>query len=196
MAEHLIEICWGVPRLEMVHQLSVMLSVCLQCGIIPESFRSGMFVPLALLEKAHTTFCKLMAMFVLEECGSHAFDDAQFGFVRGRGIHIAISLTKYVILHIQCEKRQPYLLMFLRCRRRIRCNSLPCAFPESHWRTARYMLEAYVPMAQESVSVQVRRGKGALGKVIRVMKGTRQGGLSSPFLFNLFFQDMARELSG
>ena len=41
-------------------------------------------------------------------------------------------------------------------------------------------------------TVQVRWG--SLGNPIRVMKGTRQGGLSSTFLFNLVYKDMIRTL--
>ena len=34
------------------------------------------------------------------------------------------------------------------------------------------------------------RWNGALGHEIQIKKGTRQGGISSPFLFNVFYQDM------
>ena len=36
---------------------------------------------------------------------------------------------------------------------------------------------------------------GKLSDSIKVCKGTRPGGLSSPFLFNLFYQDLINELS-
>ena len=44
------------------------------------------------------------------------------------------------------------------------------------------------------LTVQVR-WNGKLSDSIRVLRGTRQGGLSSPFLFNIFYQDMITELS-
>ena len=47
-----------------------------------------------------------------------------------------------------------------------------------------------------SISVQVKYGS-ILSEPIKVGKGTRQGGggLSSPFLFNLFYQYLVNEVS-
>ena len=45
-----------------------------------------------------------------------------------------------------------------------------------------------------AICVQIKWGS-ALSEPISVHKGTRQGGLSSPFLFNLFYQDLINELS-
>ena len=45
-----------------------------------------------------------------------------------------------------------------------------------------------------AICVQIMWGS-ALSEPISVHKGTRQGGLSSPFLFNLFYQDLINELS-
>ena len=45
-----------------------------------------------------------------------------------------------------------------------------------------------------AIYVQIKWGS-ALSEPISVHKGTRQGGLSSPFLFNLFYQDLINELS-
>ena len=39
------------------------------------------------------------------------------------------------------------------------------------------------------------RFNGAISKTFSISKGTRQGGLTSPFLFNLFYQDLISELS-
>ena len=45
-----------------------------------------------------------------------------------------------------------------------------------------------------AICVQIKWGS-ALSEPITVHKCTRQGGLSSPFLFNLFYQDLINELS-
>ena len=46
----------------------------------------------------------------------------------------------------------------------------------------------------KTITVQVK-WRNQLSDHIKVGKGTRQGGLSSPFLFNLFYQDLIEELS-
>ena len=43
----------------------------------------------------------------------------------------------------------------------------------------------------KSITIQIKH-KCELSNPIKVCKGTRQGGLSSPFLFNLFYQEMAK----
>ena len=35
-----------------------------------------------------------------------------------------------------------------------------------------------------------------LGKKIEVNRGTRQGGLTSPYIFNLFYQNLIEKLNG
>jgi hypothetical protein len=44
------------------------------------------------------------------------------------------------------------------------------------------------------ITVKIKWGT-QLGSSIMIEKGTRQGGLSSPFLFNLIYQDLVNELS-
>ncbi len=44
------------------------------------------------------------------------------------------------------------------------------------------------------LTVQIR-WNGNLSKCIKISKGTRQGGLSSPFIFNIFYQDMIGKVS-
>ena len=43
------------------------------------------------------------------------------------------------------------------------------------------------------LTVQTRNSN--LSKYIKLSKGTRQGGLSSPFIFNIFYQDMIGKVS-
>ena len=82
---------------------------------MPTSFTSGLLIPL--LKKptcdasiarnyrpivVSTAFSKILEMYTLEECGCHDFEDAQFGFVPGRGTNMA-TVTRDVISY--CVKR-------------------------------------------------------------------------------------------
>ena len=94
LAEHLKH---GINCNRFIHQLSVMLSVSLQFGVVPTSFRQGVLVPLLKKPTADpsvaknyrpivvsSVLSKLMEMYILEECECHDFEDCQFGFVKGR----------------------------------------------------------------------------------------------------------------
>ena len=101
---------------EIIQQLCTMLSICLQFGVMPETSRKGLLIPLLKkptsdpsIPKSYrpivisNTYSKLLEMFVMEECGCHEFEDVQFGFVPGRGTNMAVSLTQDVISY--CVKR-------------------------------------------------------------------------------------------
>ncbi len=185
--------------------LCVLLTICLRYGIVPESFTTGILIPL--LKKpscdpsiaknyrpvvVSTTFTKLLEMFVLEEGGCHDFDDAQFGFVPGRGTNMAISLTHDVMSY--CVKGgTPVFSCSLDAEGAFDAIPHPVFFqkimdilPAACW--------IIICSWYMKLTVQLR-WNGSLSKPIRVMKGTRQGGLSSPFIFNAFYQDMICELN-
>ena len=88
----------------------VIFTLCLRFGVVPTSFTSGLLIPL--LKKptcdpsvpknyrpiiVYKAFSKILEMYTLDECGCHDFEDAQFGFVPGRGTNMAISVTRDVI---------------------------------------------------------------------------------------------------
>lgn len=186
----------------LINQLCVMFTLCLKFGIVPDSFTHGILIPLLKkptcdptvpnnyrLVVVSTTFSKILEIYVLEECGYHDFDDSQFGFVPGRGTNMAISVTRDVISY--CVKRGspifacsldafdaiPHSVLFDKC---IDILSDVC------WRLLYFWYR--------KLTVQIR-WNNVLSSRIRVERGTRQGGLSSPFLFNIFYQDMMVELS-
>ena len=58
--------------------------------------------------------------------------------------------------------------------------------PDHYWKT---MVQWY-----RNMTVMIK-WNGALGDPIQIERGTRQGGLTSPFLFNLFYQDLIEMIS-
>ena len=115
-----------------------------------------------------STLSKLLEVYILEVCGHHDFNDLQFGFISGRGTNMAVSLVNYVI-SILFRKAMDVL-----------SDHFWMIIVNNYWYRA--------------ICVQIKWGS-ALSEPITVHKGTRQGGLSSPFLFNLFYQDLINELS-
>lgn len=202
LAEH---IKWASGSDHFISRLCEIFTICIQHGVVPDSFRRGILVPL--LKKPtcdptiaknyrpviiSTTLSKLLEMYVLEESGSHSFEDTQFGFVPGRGTNMAISISRDVISY--CNKRgSPIFACSLDAEGAFDAIPHPVLFAKAIgvmsdvvWRI---MFHWY-----SDITVRVK-WNSQLGEIIPIMKGTRQGGLSSPFMFNLFYQGLVNKLS-
>ena len=86
-----------------------MFSLCIQYGVVPDSFRSGILVPIPKKTGCDTsearnwrpivissTFSKILELYVLDKCKQHSFSEMQFGFVPKRGTNTATSLLNRV----------------------------------------------------------------------------------------------------
>ena len=93
-----------------------MLTLCVQFGVVPDSFANGLLIPI--LKKAGcdtsipknwrsivicTTLSKLLEMYVLEESNTHEFNDLQFGFIPGRITELATALLNDITTY--CNTR-------------------------------------------------------------------------------------------
>ena len=185
--------------------LSVLLTLCLRFGCLPDSFCLGQLVPI--LKKSHldpssaasyrpitvsVMMSKLIELYVLDECSDHTPHPCQFGFTEYRGTNTAVTLAHDVAAY--CHARGspiylcsldaegafdgiPHCILFLKAA---------AALPDHCWRLLFWW---YTRMAV------VIKWNGAISPPIPVQRGTRQGGLTSPFLFNLFYEDLVDELS-
>ena len=201
LAEHLV---YGSCR-QLHCLLSDLINLCITSCVVPVSFTQGILVPI--LKKAHldpaaaenyrpitisTTFAKLLELHILDESHGHDFSDLQFGFIEGLGTDMAASAAHDIISH--CNYRGspvfacsldaegafdsiPHPVLFRKC-----CDVIPRPL----WR----LLVTWYGR----LTVQIKWG-GQLSDEIMVLQGTRQGGLSSPFLFNIFYQDMIQDLN-
>ena len=95
---------------EIIDHLSYMLTLCIQFGVVPNTFIKGVLIPIPKKAGRYTTqaknwrpitvsstFSKLFELYVLEECSSHEFSDFQFGFIKGRGTEMVTALLHDVI---------------------------------------------------------------------------------------------------
>jgi hypothetical protein len=139
-----------------------------------------------------TTFSKVFEIQLLKECGEHEFHDLQFGFVSSRGTAMAAALTHDVIDYCVTNGSPvyvcaldaeaafdgiPHAVMFLKAMDII---------PVIYWRMLVYWYQR--------LTVFIKWGDQT-SEAIVISRGTRQGGLSSPFLFNLLYQDMVDVIS-
>ena len=182
-----------------------MLTLCVRFGLVADSFTKGLLIPL--LKKPNidpaiakhyrpvvisTTFSKVLEIHLLAMCGEHEFHDLQFGFVESRGTSMAAAMTNDVIdyclnngspVYVCALDAEgafdgiPHSVMFYKA-----LNAVPMLY----WRLLIYWYSCLV--------VYVRWGD-KISAPIDIRKGTRQGGLSSPFIFNLLYQDLVEELS-
>ena len=200
-AEHLK---WSVGT-KIIKILCNLIIVCIRFGIVPDSSAKGLLIPLlkkpncdTTLPKNYrpiiisTTFSKLLEMIILKDCEGHIFHDLQFGFIPDRGTTMAAALTHDVINYMT-RRGSPVYVCSLDAEGAF--DSIPHAIllkkslgiiADKFWRLMVYWYR--------KLTVQVK-WENVLSEDIPIRKGTRQGGLSSPFLFNLFYQDMIDHLS-
>ena len=200
-AEHLI---YALDS-QIIDHLSYMLTLCIQFGVVPENFRRGVLIPIPKKSGCDTTqaknwrpitvsstFSKLLELYVIEECSGHEFSDLQFGFVKGRGTEMATALfhdvTSYcttrgsVVYSCSLDAEGafdaiPHCVLFDKAQ-----SVLPtyCWFVMYEW--------------YSDLTINIK-WRGYYSKNIDVNIGTRQGGLSSPMLFNIFYQELIDRLS-
>ena len=126
---------------------------------------------------------KLLELYMLEECGSHEPHMCQFGFVAHRGTSTAISLAHDVSAYCLMRGSPTY---YVQPAHSVLFRKAIDVLPNHCWRIR--------VLWYSSMLVLIKWGNN-LGSPIPVRRGARQGGLSSPFLFNLFYEDLVHELN-
>ena len=185
--------------------LSVLLSLCLRHGVVPQSFTKGILVPI--LKKKNldptlacnyrpitisTILSKLLEYYILDQCSDFQFNPSQFGFVKNRSTQMATALAHDVCAY-SVASGSPVFACSLDAEGAF--DALPHSvildkaigvIPAQSWNI---LHNWYANMC---VFV---RWNNQLGKKIPVRKGTRQGGLTSPYLYNLYYKNLIDELN-
>jgi hypothetical protein len=200
-AEH---IKWAKDT-ELITVICNMLTLCIRFGIVADSFTQGLLIPL--LKKPNidptipkhyrpivisTTFSKILEIHILRECGEHEFHDLQFGFVGNRGTAMAAALTQDILDYCMNNKCPVYVCAldaeaaFDGIPHAIMFSKAIGIVPELCWRILVFWYSKLI--------VYIKWGE-SISEAVQIRKGTRQGGLSSPFIFNLLYQDLVDILS-
>ena len=200
-AEHLL---YGIDS-NIPHQVANMLSLCIKYSVVPDIFTNGMLVPIPKKPGCDTsnpknwrpiiistTLSKILELYILEESSNHNFSDSQFGFIAGRGTEIATALVNDVKLYCNSKNSAVYSCSldaegaFDAIPHSVLFAKASTALPDHCWHV---MVKWY-----NRLSVQIK-WCNQLSSKVKICVGTRQGGLSSPFLFNMFYQDLVNKLS-
>ena len=133
-----------------------------------------------------------MEYYILVSCNPHEFSACQFGFIPGRGTNMATTLA-----HDLCNYANSAGFALFLCSLDAQgafdflphCIILEKAIniiPDKYWRI--------LSVWYKNMCVCIR-WNSILGDKIQVKRGTKQGGLTSPFIFNLFYQELIENIS-
>ncbi len=139
-----------------------------------------------------TVLSKVMEQCILDDSAGHTFDELQFGFIEQRGTNTSICMANDIINYCNANGSAVYTcvldaeMAFDGIPHSILLMKAINVIPDTWWR----LLHTWY----HNSLVQVK-WNGKLSEVLNIEKGTRQGGLTSPFLFNLFYQDLVHDLT-
>jgi hypothetical protein len=184
------------------HYLQVVLTASLKYTIVPHQFSTGIIVPV--LKKPtlnpnqvqnyrpitiSSTYSKLMELCLIP---SVDIANTQFGFQERRGTEFACGLLSDIICFTK-EKGSPMFMCSLdaeKCFDKIWHDGLffklMNILPPAHW--------AFLYKLYKNLNTEVR-WNGAKSEQFRVTRGTRQGSILSPTLFNIYIDELLQKLS-
>ena len=185
--------------------LSVVMTICVRFSVLPASFRLGTLIPV--LKKptldpsvaksyrpiiVSSIFSKLLEYAILDTVSHHVPHGLQFGYIPQRNTATAISGARDVINYFNTRGSPVYTcaldaeMAFDGIPHCVLLEKALDIIPEPFWRI--------IYIWYKSLEVCIKHN-GFISDPFKVCKGTRQGGLTSPFLFNLFYFDLVQELS-
>ena len=188
----------------LVH-LSRLFTVCVKFGVLPDKFNHGMLVPI--IKKSSldptsassyrpitisVTLSNILQLLILESCMNFSFSKAQFGFIPGQGTGVATALTNDVGAHCVSEGSPVFYASL----------DAEGAFDALSHHVILYKTKGVVPpdplwlllyRSYSNMTVQIKWNKN-LSQDIPVKCGTKQGGLASQFIFNMFYYDLVQLL--
>jgi len=183
--------------------LACLLTMCLRSGEVPECFTQGLLLPIHKVGKDSNNASsyrpitissvpsKILELHILSELSSHTFNSLQFGFIQRRGTAMATTLAHDLIKHTNSKGSTifacsldaqgafdhiPHDQLFRKCIG---------VLSDASW----YLIYGWY----KNMSVRIK-WNNKIGETIKVARGTRQGGLTSPTLFNIFYQELVSEL--
>jgi hypothetical protein len=185
----------------LILRLSQLYNTMFQKLCVPEIFTRGIIIPVLkkpslnpnlptsyrpiTLSSVHT---KIIEMLMLPQC---EINDAQLGFRSGRGTTFGCSLLNDIMSYFKC-KHSPLYVCSLDAEKCFDSIWHPALFyklkdkiPYTHWV---FLIKWY-----KNLKATVK-WEGQYSTYFTITKGTRQGSVLSPYLFNIFIDDLLVKL--
>ena len=185
--------------------LSTLFSVCLKYGIVPNDFCVGILVPVLKKNTLDPTvpknyrpitisviMSKILEHFILEKCGDDTYNEHQYGFISNRGTNMATAVAHDVSAYCAASGSPTFLCSldaegaFDNLPHSIMFKRAMNAIPDRCWQILFYWYK--------NMTFSLK-WNGNITENIAIGRGTRQGGLTSPMIFNLFYKDLITELN-
>jgi len=184
--------------------LSTILTICLQHGAVPESFLHGILTPLYKTGKdpyqansyrpvtVSVTFSKILEIYILDKSQHNAPHPAQFGYIDDRGTDMAIALAHDVAQYFTSNGSSIFTCSldaegaFDHIPHSVLFAKMDGVVSDPVWRLL------YRWYGSMFVSIKLN---GSLGRKLKVERGVRQGGITSPWMFNIFYEDLVKNVN-
>ena len=158
--------------------------------------RCNVSVHTSLCVSVHTcqivTLSKVLEMHILHQCQGHQPHPAQFGFAADRGTDMAIALAHDVGEYFRQRGSAVFTCSldaqgaFDHIPHSVIFAKLDGVIPDHVWRLLyRWYSSMYVTVRLHS----------SLGRPLRVERGVRQGSITSPWIFNIVYQELVHQVN-
>ena len=200
MAEHLK---YGINTILPLF-LSVLFSLCVRHGTVPKHFCEGLLIPILKKHNLDPSIpsnyrpitvsvipSKILEFYVLDQCKGYQFSPSQYGFIPGRSTHMAATLAGDISTYCQSRGSTVYYCSldaegaYDALPHSILFDEAHNAMPNAAWRLMYYWYRNMTVLL---------RWNNTLSLPIKVEKGTRQGGITSPLFFNIFYRGLVDKL--
>jgi len=190
---------------DIILHLSALLTLCCRYSIVPEVFTQGLLVPIPKPGKDQATpqgyrpitisviASKILEYYIIDECSQYKHNPLMFGFIQERGTDQAIALAHDVCqvtlaggspVHLASLDAEgafdyiPHAVLFSKARHDM---------PTLSWK----LMVAWYSRSKARLLI----GRHLDDTEIPIRRGVRQGGLTSPLLFNVFYRQLIDTLS-
>jgi len=185
--------------------LSCLMTICLRYSVVPDDYTIGALIPIPKQGKSHdkpdgyrpimvsSCISKILEYYLNDSFVDYEYSPYSFGFIPSRGTDLAVNLVHDVCAYMNANDSPVYLcsldaegafdyiphdILFYKAMDKV---------PYLSWRLIFYWYK--------NIKAKLFIAGKYYKEDIFIERGTRQGGLTSPALFNIFYRDLVDVLA-